>query len=85
MTYEQASKLPKGGAVAMGPPHMLATACKMIASRQGLQPKALYDWAKRFNVDLTSHWYKFADIEANAALLSDILNDRFHATKYLTV
>lgn len=53
MTYKQAIKLPKGGAVCMNDENLRATASEMIGRKFCLRPEAIYDWSKKHSVDLT--------------------------------
>ena len=45
MTYKEAIRLPKGGAVAMNDLHMLAHVALSTAERLCMRPHAIYEWA----------------------------------------
>ena len=82
-TYKEATKLPKGGAVAMGKHNLQATAADMIAGRHSFKPESVYNWANKYGVDLKNNLSILGDIKNNDAFMSDILNDRYKDTKKL--
>jgi len=75
LTYKQAIKLPKGGAVAMTKLNFQAQAAESISMRQGLRPEKLYDWANKHEIELSKVGYLLSKIEYNAELIRDVLND----------
>ena len=81
--YTEAIKLPKDGAVAMDKVNMQAQSAEMIAKKHALQPKAVYNWAQKHDVDLTKYGHILSNTKNNPELTGDILNDRFHHVKEL--
>lgn len=81
LTYKQASKLPKGGAVEMTTDHLRATAADIIARKHCLMPEAVYNWAILTGVDLQKYGHILSDIKCNTALLSDVMHDEYKETK----
>lgn len=83
LSYKQASKLPKGGAVEMCADHLRALAADIIARKHCLRPEAVYNWATLTGVDLQKYGYILSDIKCNTALLSDVMHDEYKETKEL--
>lgn len=52
MTYKQAKKLPKGGAVAMTEDNMQALMCDMFGRRFGVYPEKIWEWSAKHNLVL---------------------------------
>lgn len=83
LSYVQASKLPKGGAVEMTADHLRALAADIIARKHCLRGEAVYDWSILTGVDLQKNGSILSDIKCNSALLTDVMHDQYKETKML--
>ena len=72
-SYRQAMKQPKGGAVDMDRDGMQAIAAEVLGRKWAMQPKAIYDWAQRYSIDLSEHGHKLA--KEGSGLLLAVIND----------
>ena len=56
MTYEEAAKHPKGGAVTANPDQQLAFVAWLVRQKIGVSEKHTYNWAKRNGIDADTLW-----------------------------
>lgn len=72
MTYKQAAKIPKGGAVAGNENNMLAWYCQAVAVKYCMNPDKIYDWAKSQHLNYDGLRYAMAQAQKNDELSADI-------------
>jgi hypothetical protein len=82
-TFKQAIKSKKNDNV-----QQTAQLSEMIAIKHCLRPESIYNWAIRFDVKLIDYMPIIMStgdelLNANSALLGDILNDKFDEVKQL--
>lgn len=77
--YKEAIKQPKGGAVAMTKDNLQAAAAGVLARKHALNPKAVYEWAQKHNIDLEEQGAKLA--KSDSGLDLDIVNDTTESLK----
>ena len=58
-------------------------AAQTICHDNGRFSKHLYEWANKFNIDLTLNGQTLSNINNFRSLLSDVLNDEFKLVKPL--
>jgi hypothetical protein len=79
ITYKDASKLPKGGAVAMDFTNLQATAADVIGHRFAMRPEAIFNWGKKYNLNLQA---LVGRIDLND-MMNYVLNDIEPDKKYI--
>ncbi len=83
MPYEEAIKIPKGGAQKMNEFHLQAQAAQIIASNTGAREISVYNWANKHGVNLTEIGHILSKPENGSALIDDMLSDNFNKVKTL--
>lgn len=82
MKYSEAIKTPKGGAVNMTFLHLQAQAANCIPA---INSEFLYNWANKFDIDLTINGHIMTKYENLRAVIDDVCNSKFDRTKTLII
>ena len=86
-THKEATKKPKEGYKYADHDQVFAHTCGILAKKHCLRPQAVYKWAVKHNVPLAEIMPTMVAnetiIEANEALLYDVLNDQYFAVPRL--
>jgi len=85
ITFNEALKLPKGGAVEMNKLNIQAQAADTIKPYLGIKGEVIFNWGNKYNVDLAGYGYLLTHKKNYDIVFEEIVFDKFDKVKMLII